>query len=202
MVASKGTNRNSGNARFSSMSSMSSKNLSWRKQIFAAHREDKAKDVLICEGEQTRNRGSYTFYSPKNLPKLFASVGGTLRSATREELKAWLQKMNLEGSVVENEEDQSRCVRKQQQNKSNSGYHYHQQLECLRENAEGESGYSSSRDIFKFGVFVRRVYGKRISREKDGGEAFETAKRDRKRSRRRSQKTKTTAIEKETKDKT
>ncbi len=72
----------------------------------------------------------------------------------------------------------------------------------MRENAEGESGYSSSRDIFKFGVFVRRVYGKRISREKDGGEAFETAKRGRKRSRRRSQKEKTIAIEKETKDKT
>ena len=65
----------------------------------------------------------------------------------------------------------------------------------MRENAEGESGYSSSRDIFKFGVFVRRVYGKRISREKDGREAFETAKRGRKRSR-RSQKAKTTAIEK------
>ena len=129
VVASKGTNRNSGNARFSSMSSMSSKNCLGRKQIFAAHRDDKAKDVLICEGEQTRNRGSYTFYSPKNLPKLFASVGGTLRAATREELKAWLQKMNLEGAVVENEEDQSRCVRKQQQNRSNSGYHYHQQLE-------------------------------------------------------------------------
>ena len=129
VVASKGTNRNSGNARFSSMSSMSSKNCLGRKQIFAAHRDDKAKDVLICEGEQTRNRGSYTFYSPKNLPKLFASVGGTLRAATREELKAWLQKMNLEGAVVENEEDQSRCVRKQQQNRSNGGYHYHQQLD-------------------------------------------------------------------------
>ena len=69
VVASKGTNRNSGNARFSSMSSMSSKNCLGRKQIFAAHRDDKAKDVLICEGEQTRNRGSYTFYSPKNLPQ-------------------------------------------------------------------------------------------------------------------------------------
>ena len=52
-----------------------------------------------------------------------------MRAATREELKAWLQKMNLEGAVVENEEDQSRCVRKQQQNRSNGGYHYHQQLD-------------------------------------------------------------------------
>ena len=182
---------------------MSSKNCLGRKQIFAAHREDKAKDVLICEGEQTRNRGSYTFYGPKNLPKLFASVGGTLRAATREELKAWLQKMNLEGSVVENEEDQSRCVRKQQQNKSNSGYHYHQQLEsACAKMPRARAGIPPRGISSNLGVFIRRVYGKRISREKDGGEAFETAKRDRKRSRRRSQKTKTTAIEKETKDKT
>ena len=81
----------------STKTSSSQKNLLGRKEIFAAHKEDKAKDVFICEGEQTRNRGSYTFYSSKNLPKPFASVGGTLRAATRDELKAWLEKMNLEG---------------------------------------------------------------------------------------------------------
>ena len=66
--------------------------------------------MFICEGEQTRNRGSYTFYSAKNLPKPFASVGGTLRAATRDELKAWLEKMNLEGAVVENDKDETRAV--------------------------------------------------------------------------------------------
>ena len=91
----------------SSTKTSSQKNLLGRKEIFAAHKEDKAKDVFICEGEQTRNRGSYTFYSSKNLPKPFASVGGTLRAATRDELKAWLEKMNLEGAVVENDKDET-----------------------------------------------------------------------------------------------
>jgi len=94
----------------SSTKTSSQKNLLGRKEIFAAHKEDKAKDVFICEGEQTRNRGSYTFYSSKNLPKPFASVGGTLRAATRDELKAWLEKMNLEGAVVENDKDETRAV--------------------------------------------------------------------------------------------
>ena len=99
-----------GRVSSSSTKTSSQKNLLGRKEIFAAHKEDKAKDVFICEGEQTRNRGSYTFYSSKNLPKPFASVGGTLRAATRDELKAWLEKMNLEGAVVENDKDETRAV--------------------------------------------------------------------------------------------
>ena len=99
-----------GRVSSSSTKTSSQKNLLGRKEIFAAHKEDKAKDVFICEGEQTRNRGSYTFYSSKNLLKAFASVGGTLRAATRDELKAWLEKMNLEGAVVENDKDETRAV--------------------------------------------------------------------------------------------
>jgi len=101
----------------------SSKNLLGRKEIYAAHKEDAAKDVLICEGEQTRNRGSYTFYSAKNLPKPFASIGGTLRAAKRDELKAWLEKMNLEEAVVENEKDKSRAVRERESAGNRDCYH-------------------------------------------------------------------------------
>ena len=70
-----------------------------RKDVFAAHRTKQEKDVMICRGEQTRNRGSYKFNSVKTLPIEFKNLGGILESANRADMLEWLSLLKLEGQV-------------------------------------------------------------------------------------------------------